>query len=286
MSEELKKVLISCPICHKSGNVKVPTDIVKSKRTGLSTITVERRICDHTFLIYVDKNFNMRESEKIDYIQAPSIIAEVDKPKEIVFTTEEIENLSTNFYPLMLSYILKSLFFNQKIAIVLENKKESLIPIFEKFLEYIFKDTFNIHYYVVSYDTYVSTNKRSKCNIVIQDIDILKDQYNILKDGEFGVERGFIQKLYDGDFKKETIKDLTLDIENAFILSKFVSDLLDEKKRLNINKIIKNLKSEFSIEIDVRYAEFLVSIVKHYYDKKVKHLYKNVEVMKFKKLGK
>jgi len=286
MSQDLKNVLISCPICHKSGNVKVPMDIVKSKRTGLSTITVERRICDHTFLIYVDKNFNMRESEKIDYIQSPAIIAEVDKTKEIIFTSDDLQNLSANLYPLMLSYILKSCFFNQKIAIVLENKKESLIPIFEKFLEYIFKDTFIVHYSVVSYDTYVSTNKRSKCNIVIQDVDILKDQYNILKDEDFAVERGFIQKLYDGDFRKETIKELKLDIENGFILSKFVSDLLDEKKRLNINKIIKNLKNEYSIDIDIRYAEFLVSIVKYYYKKEVKHLYKNVEVMKFKKLGK
>ena len=280
-----RSVFINCPICKKSGHIKVPEDVVKAKRTGLSTVTVERRICEHTFLVYVDRNFNMRESEKIDYIQSPAIVAQVDKPKEVIFSDEEITFIKSDFYPLMLTYTLKSFLNNQNTAIVLENGKDALIPIYEKFLNYIFEDSFSIAFQIIPYDTYVSSKIRSNSNIVIQNVDILKDQHHILRNADFRVERGFIQKLYDGDFKKETIKNLKLEIENAFILSKAVKDLIDKKKRLNLTKIIKYLKKEFRIEVNVRYAEFLIDIVKNYFNTEVKELYKNIEFMKFKKLG-
>jgi hypothetical protein len=280
-----KSVFINCPICKKSGHIKVPVDIVKANRTGLSTVTVDRRICDHTFLVYVDRNFNMRECEKIDYIQSPAIIAQVDKPREVIFCDEEITSIKSSFYPLMLTYTLRSFLNNQNTAIVLENEKDGLIPLYEKFLNYIFKDTFSIAFQIVPYDTYVTSKIRSKSNVVIQNVDILKDKYNILRDADFRVERGFIQKLYDGDFKKETIKNLKLEIENAFILAKAVKELIEEKKRLNLNKIIKYLKKEYSIDVNVRYTEFLIDIVKNYFKTEVKDLYKNIEFMKFKKLG-
>ncbi len=286
MSDEKSNVYIQCPICHKSGNVKVPVALVKSKKAGLSTITVERKICDHTFLIYVDKNFNMRESEKIEYFLSPEIVDEIDTSKEVNFDQNDIEKIKLNTYPLMLSYLLKGFFNAQRIGMILSDEKSYLSNLIKDFLTYLFEGTFDINFELYNYEEYYSKQKRENLDIVIQNIDILKDKNKIITDADFAIERGLIQKFYDGDVKLETIKTLKLNIENAYILSKYLKKIIKKKKYLNIDKIIKYLKKEYNININVRYAEFLISIVKNYYHIEVKDLYKNVEVLKFKKLAK
>ncbi|MHA1758676.1 MAG: hypothetical protein ACTSVV_18065 [Promethearchaeota archaeon] len=66
-NEEIKKILIQCPICKKKEKIEIPTQIVlKSKQ--LSTISIPKNfICEHCFQVFLDKNFKVRGYQKVDY---------------------------------------------------------------------------------------------------------------------------------------------------------------------------------------------------------------------------
>jgi len=279
-------VLIQCPICHKSGQIEVSKKEIESSPTGLTTIEINEKICEHRFLIYVDKNFQMRESEKIDFVISPEIVFETPLRKEKSFDTDEMHLIKLYLYPLTLSYILKSLFYNQKIGIVINDNKSFLKRIYESFINYIFEDSFSVNYQIIPYSEYLLSKNTLDFPIILSDIDILRDQNNFLTGADLAVERGFVKKFYSEKYGLETLNALKMEIKNAFILANSIKELILVKKKLNIHKIINFLKKKFNIKVDVRYAEFLLDILKYYYHIKLKGIYKNIEFLKFKKLSK
>ena len=63
-----KLIRISCPICKKSNNIKVPSSILSQKSFGVIKIQIPIGACcpDHYFIAYIDSNGNVHGYEKID----------------------------------------------------------------------------------------------------------------------------------------------------------------------------------------------------------------------------
>jgi hypothetical protein len=285
MSEKMKSVLIHCPVCHKNGHIEVLKKEIEENPTGLTTIEIDGQICEHRFLIYVDKTFNMRESEEIDSIESPDLVFEQNQLKDNLLDKDELNVIKLNLYPLALTYILKCLIFNKKIGIIIAKNKPFLRRIYNTLFNYIFEDTFPIDYQILEFQAYLSQKDELDIPIILKDIDILQDQEKFLEDADLGVERGFVGKFYSSNFNPDSLNDLKMEIKNAFILANSIKELIVVKKKLNIYKIIKFLKKRYKVDVNVNYTEFLLKILKYRYHINLKGIYKNIEFLKFKKLG-
>ncbi len=281
-----KQVFIQCPVCKKSGKIEVPKKKIEEKSSGLSIIIVKKLICEHVFLAYIDKNFIMRESEEVYYVPSPEIIEKSKEIKEEFFDDHEMVMIQMNLYPLTLSYILKCFLNNQSVGIILEENQDFLKPTYEKLFNYLFNRTFEINYQILSEYDYSNLKNELDLPIIIKNVEILKDEHGFLTENEFAVERGFINKFYNENYGRDTLKALKLEINNAFMLANTTKNYITNNKKLNLNKIIKYLENEFKINVDIKYAEFLLEIIKNYFNLEVKSIYKNVEFLKFKKLSK
>ncbi|MBD3211693.1 MAG: hypothetical protein GF311_03720, partial [Candidatus Lokiarchaeota archaeon] len=71
----MKEVKINCPLCNKSGKIEVDEEILENSQRGIAAINVqESLICDHSFVAYIDKNYNVRDSFVSDFkIDLPGI---------------------------------------------------------------------------------------------------------------------------------------------------------------------------------------------------------------------
>ncbi|TXT62087.1 MAG: hypothetical protein BAJALOKI1v1_1030003 [Promethearchaeota archaeon] len=285
MSSELQSVLIHCPICHKNGKVEVLVETIKNSPTGLTTMEIDGDICEHRFLIYVDKSFTMRESELIDSVQSPDLVFDTEDLRTDIFTLDEMNVIKINLYPITLSYILKCFFYNQEVAIVISEKKEYLKRIYKTLFNYLFEETFTIELHILTVNEYNSKKTELNLPIVLREVKILEDRNNFLRNPDLSVERGFIQKFYAQDYGLESLNILKREIKNVFLLAKSIRELIVKNQKLDIFKIIKYLNKTFKIDVNVRFAEFLLDILKFYHHINLKGVYKNIEFLRFKKLG-
>lgn len=73
MSEELKELEVTCPICEKIENINVPGSIFKQKKFGTIKIQIPPgAVCEHQFIVFVDPKGIIRGYEKIDLMMCTS----------------------------------------------------------------------------------------------------------------------------------------------------------------------------------------------------------------------
>ncbi|MBD3215797.1 MAG: hypothetical protein GF311_24520 [Candidatus Lokiarchaeota archaeon] len=65
--EDYEKVNLECPICGTRNSLRIPCKIINESKQ-LTTISIPRGlVCDHHFQAFVDKNFQTRGYQKIDF---------------------------------------------------------------------------------------------------------------------------------------------------------------------------------------------------------------------------
>ena len=66
-----REIQIICPICKSKKQLNIPESIINHAKL-LTTISIQKgMICDHHFQAFVDKNFNVRGYQKIDFEVSP-----------------------------------------------------------------------------------------------------------------------------------------------------------------------------------------------------------------------
>ncbi|MHA1376218.1 MAG: hypothetical protein ACTSR7_18220 [Promethearchaeota archaeon] len=66
-SDNLTKIHVICPHCKKSKFIKIPTNIIIESK-NVTTISIPlNHICEHSFQIFVDKNFAIRGYQRVDF---------------------------------------------------------------------------------------------------------------------------------------------------------------------------------------------------------------------------
>ena len=64
---EIKKIRVICPICKTNTPISVPKSII-NQTTQLTTISIPKGlVCAHHFQAFVDKQFNVRGYQKVDF---------------------------------------------------------------------------------------------------------------------------------------------------------------------------------------------------------------------------
>ena len=101
----MKKVILECPSCHATKMQKLPKELMEKRNQsskGVVTILIpEGAICPHLFLVYIDKNFSVRDTEAV-------INANQYNGKKVV-EISEIDELIKQISPDKMSDLLKRL---------------------------------------------------------------------------------------------------------------------------------------------------------------------------------
>jgi hypothetical protein len=80
--EYVKKVQIVCPICKVKEIITLPSRIIRNT-THLTTVSIPKgKVCKHHFQIFVDKSFNIRGYQKVDF-ELPASKKAAQKNKRI-----------------------------------------------------------------------------------------------------------------------------------------------------------------------------------------------------------
>ena len=65
--DNLTKIHVTCPHCKKSKFIKIPANIILES-SNLTTISIPLNyMCEHSFQIFVDKNFVLRGYQRVDF---------------------------------------------------------------------------------------------------------------------------------------------------------------------------------------------------------------------------
>jgi mannitol/fructose-specific phosphotransferase system IIA component len=88
----MKKIILQCPICQQKKFLSIPEAVMEKRNQiekGIVCIEIPRNItCDHSYAIYLDTNFAIRDYTTIDHIQ------ELNRKKIVHF--QEIDDLLKN----------------------------------------------------------------------------------------------------------------------------------------------------------------------------------------------
>ena len=269
----MPNVKINCPICDKKGIIEISQDVMKNVSRGLLAVNIAEGIvlnCSHSFVAYIDKNFNVRDYFTADFqIEIPEITP-TEKIQASKIPTKEvldIDLIRLNISSILLTYILKSIFSKQKI--VLLSNQQFLYGYILNFFKYITQDAFKVDLTIMTAEDFENRKKELKDAIVFENNNIIKNNKNLINPKKLLIESGIV-----GKFLKETDLGfgyiiLKNEIQKAYGLAKSIVDVIDDEKKkgekVNILKIQTELEKKYGVKINTLYLKFLIDIVINYF---------------------
>jgi len=267
-------IKIRCPSCGKWGDIEISEESIKSVSRGLLSVNVmANTICPDSFIAYVDKNLKVREYFVADFqIELPEAIFEKPNIEKRILIEEllDLDLIKLNIPAPVLSYILRGIFFKQKIALVLE--EEFLKIHITTFFKYITQDTFKSEISIISKDDYINNKKEFKDYLVFDNTGIINDKNKIINPKKIPIERRIIHQFLLESDKNLSFILLRNEMQKAFELSKYIVnyfDIIEDKKKIDVHSISEKLQETYKSKISSVYLNFLFDIVEYYFEIKV-----------------
>ncbi|MFX1399304.1 MAG: hypothetical protein ACFFAS_19945 [Promethearchaeota archaeon] len=261
------KVEIHCPICSKIGFIHVENDFVYQVERGVTAANIAKGlVCDHSFVVYIDRNFVVRDSYICDFkVELPEIdmnIKEIDNDS----LDFDIDIIKLNLPPSSLVNIIRGTFYGKVMVILTE--LDHLKSHIQNFFKYITQDAFIAQISLITRKYYKENKKNYKHNYVLDGSKVINDRERFFHYKKLKVEQQIVTKFfqeYDGIsslilLKNEILKTYQLCEE----IVEF-NETLDDKEQFVSKKVIEHLNSRFKTSIPLPYLEFLVGIVEGYF---------------------
>jgi hypothetical protein len=266
----MPSTVIRCPTCNTEGKIEVLEEKIRYAAKGLLAINIARDIiCEHSFIVYIDKNLAIRDYFVADFhIDIPKIDS-IEKIKHTQISSKDIldvDLIKLNLHALTLSIIFKSIFLKQKIILLLE--QEFLYKHIYNFFEYITKDTFDIYIILTPNKEYKDNKKKYKDAIVLENNKLIQNPKKVINLRKLDVEKNIVNQFLIEPELGYSYIFLKNQIYKAYELSKNIfeyAQLQENKKDINSFKIRNYLEELYDIKIDLNYLEFLISIVSNYF---------------------
>ncbi len=259
---------VRCPACSKRGKIEVSEEEVKNTTKGLYAVNVkDKMICDHSFVVYVDKNLVVRDSFIADFqIDMPVSVSkkEIEKDIGILPKSFDVSLLRINFTASVLAYFLKAIIRRKKIIIISE--KEFLHEHLSNFLRYICNESFDVEFDIIKLKDYDS--KKYGNHIVIQENEVIKDDDNIFASKNVKVERTIIQTFLNEIEPMTSMVLLKSELTRIYQLSEIIVDMIKNLKKnetLYSKKVISDLANIRGIQLQIPYLEYLYEVVEYYF---------------------
>ncbi|MBY9007954.1 MAG: hypothetical protein KGD63_14530 [Candidatus Lokiarchaeota archaeon] len=267
------KVEVRCPSCEKIGFINMSNNEFTDVNRGLLAINItEKIICNHSFIIYVDKNLIVRDCFIADFhIKIPELESSEELDEDTILEVNKIDLviLKLNFSASLLAYILRCIFLNKKL--VLLSNERFLYCHIKSIINYITIDNFNYTIEILQSNEFIQKMENYRDYIILEGNKIVQDKENIINKKILKVERTIIEKfLLEGD-NLSSILLLRNEIEKAYKLAKSVEDFVKIHKEKNIQskEILDYISKKYRIEITLNYLNFLIEIVENSFKIKV-----------------
>ena len=263
----MTSIKITCPSCKNKGNIEISTESLKNISRGLLAVNVAANtICNHSFIVYLDKNLSIRDYFIADFqLEIPDIAPLEDiEVKEVISKDKlNLDAIKLNLSANLITHVLKSIFSNKKIAIItdLSFLKDHILNFFKQLIE----GSFDAYISVISDDDYKSNKKNYKEHIVLDGKNVIRDDDKIINPKKLKVEKQMVSNFFMELDPITSYVGLKNEIRKAFRLSQSIIDFSSKfKKDLTIDSelVIDHLEKEFNFKIDKSYLEFLLEIVR------------------------
>ena len=264
----MTKIQVTCPSCQKKGLIDVSEEILKNITRGLLAVNVPDIICEHTFIVYVDKNLAIRDYFMADFkielpqISVPEGITEKKIPsKEVV----NLDLIKLNVPAILLTYVLKCIFSKKEAIIIMESSflNEHVL----NFFKFITQDSFEIKIKLLSKEEYKNNKKNYKDYIVFEGNEIINDSDKIIDIKKLKVEKHLVQVfLAESDLSYSYIV-FKNEIHKAYNLAKSILERVNQEnqKKINFKYIVDLIVEKFNIKLEKMYLDFIVEILKNYF---------------------
>ena len=123
---------------------------------------------------------------------------------------------------------------------------------------------------------YEENKKNYKNYLIIDRGDVNQDKKKILDPKKIKVERSIVQKFYQEHDISTSLITLRSEMRKACELSKSIKDFVEHQEKgvnINIIKITERLESVHHVKINRKYLDFLINIVKIYYETDIPLIY-------------
>ncbi|HEY0089851.1 MAG TPA: hypothetical protein VGB37_13465 [Candidatus Lokiarchaeia archaeon] len=267
----MTQIIVICPSCGKKGKINVSEDLIKNTSRGILSVNIDPEIiCSHTFLVYIDKNLQIRDYFFVDLKLKLPEIASIDKIEVDVRLSKEIvdiELIKLNISAMFLTYVIKSIFLKQKIVLV--SDEEFLHKHIINFFQYLTQNNFELDLSVIKSDEYKNNKKSYENAMIFGSNKILKNNKNLINPKKLDIEKKIVARFFSEIQSAYSLIVLKNEIFKAFKLSKqmkeFVENEQESGNQANILKIQNELEKLNQTRIVNQYLQFLIDIVINYY---------------------
>ena len=260
------EIMIHCPICNKRGQIKIEKNIVKKSEKGVTAINVAKNlICEHSFITYVDKNLDVRDSFVCDFqIEIPKLeVQEYEgykMPKNL-----DLSIVKINLMPSLLAKITRTILLGEKLLILSEH--QFLNDHYQNFIEFVFGDTFKFDLIFLTHQEYKKNKKDYKNHVVLDGNKIINDHNKILEQSKLKIELTIVQQFYN---EYDEISSLILLKNEIGKIERIIKEILNFHKtqkegiQFRTKEALSYLNNIYKITIQLPYFKFLLDIIENY----------------------
>lgn len=268
----MPKIELICPLCNKYGKIDLEeTEVLKKNRRGIMTINIgESIICPHSFVAFIDKNFQVRDSFVCDFkIELPDIKQEDIRPSEKIKGRDEIklDLILLNIKALEIVYILNGVLMKKRILLI--NDIEVIHEDLVKMIEFLFQDNFTYDFSILTRLKYKKNKSKYKNHEIIDTTKNLSKKKKERKSKAIKVESTIVEKFLSERDPSSGLFFFRNEIRKAFQMSKTIVEILQsykEEQKISKKKLVDLLSERYEIKIQFEYLEFLLDIVENYHE--------------------
>jgi hypothetical protein len=272
------KIFIRCPSCKVKDFIEVEDLAFKNVNRGLLAVNIDSNtICEHSFIVYIDRNYKLRDYFIADFKITIPEITPITNKKEIEVPNSEIIDLDLiklNLSAILLTYIIKSILFKKKIILIIE--EQFLHSHIINFFKYITQESFEIDISVICKEDYINDKKTYKDYMVFEGSRIINNVNNTIKPKKLKVEKKIIQNFLAESELSTSLIVLKNEFQKTYTLSKTIVDFINaynDIEKINATKILENLEDTHHIKADAPYLNYLLEIVKNYFEINIPIIY-------------
>lgn len=268
----MRKLEVRCPSCSNIGYIEISEKEVEKAARGVFAVNISEGIaCEHSFVVYIDKNLSIRDTFIADFqLELPEITSPRVKEPEISPQLESIDVslIKLNLTASLLINIIRSIFFGKKVLIFTD--QTFMVDQIHNFFDYLTRNSFEASILVKLEEHYQPES--FKDFIVLKNNQILQDNNDILNPKKIGIEKSLVGKFLEEYELIPSITYLHNRIQKTYELSETIVESvknLKKKEKLISKKVIEKIAKVHNIKIQLSYLNFLYEIVENYFDVKI-----------------
>ena len=258
-----KDVKIVCPICKAIKSIQVPEIVIK-ERDNLTTIQIPRyRVCEHVIIPFIDRNFNVRGYQKVDYV----ITSDDYNESRISIDNINLFSIKINIDYLLFVHLLHAVFHRYPVLILIDDKLYHKKQDLNLFIASIFNNLFEYEIGIELKGDFKEKKDDYKGFIILGGKKVRNFR---LTNYELSLEESLIKEFYSELEDKRSITNLRNRIREVNILcQKILKIYQKEGEGLRRGIIINHIESTQFIRISKSYFKFLIEVIKGYFKVKI-----------------